>query len=359
MGDGSLSQDEIDALLMESDDSAPQQSKSEMNAMQSAPSLMREQAVMRDLLAGIVRDGALPSLSVFFGGKSISLSGVYAETRNSGQLLAEFQGPQVQVTVDFQGAVNGHNLIVFSRNDAGILSSLMMGNPSAGNDELTDAHLSTIQEFVNQMFSMICNQFSGRLGSPVNPSPAVISSASSSADLMMSMGNLLKVTYELNIDGEVSVKMYHIIDASIASAVTNAVDRSSQSLQGGNFGGTSQYQQSAGGYHPQSDISSVKYPQFSDQTIAPVMTNEMSLLLDVPMTLTVELGRTSKLVKEILGLGEGSIVELDKLAGEPVDLLVNGKLFAKGEVVVIDENFGVRVTDIVSPDERFIQAKQQ
>jgi flagellar motor switch protein FliN/FliY len=70
------------------------------------------------------------------------------------------------------------------------------------------------------------------------------------------------------------------------------------------------------------------------------------------MALTVELGRTKMYIKDILGLGEGSIIELDKLAGEPVDLLVNGKLIAKGEVVVIDENFGVRVTDIVSPTDR-------
>ena len=78
----------------------------------------------------------------------------------------------------------------------------------------------------------------------------------------------------------------------------------------------------------------------------------LNLLLDVQMPLTVELGRTRKYVKEILGLGEGSIIELDKQAGEPVDLMVNKKLIAKGEVVVIDENFGVRVTDIVSPKER-------
>ena len=70
------------------------------------------------------------------------------------------------------------------------------------------------------------------------------------------------------------------------------------------------------------------------------------------MSVTVELGRTKMYIKDILGLGEGSIIELDKLAGEPVDLLVNGKLIAKGEVVVIDENFGVRVTDIVSPTDR-------
>jgi len=77
------------------------------------------------------------------------------------------------------------------------------------------------------------------------------------------------------------------------------------------------------------------------------------LLLDVNMGLTVELGRTKKFVKDVLSLGEGSIVELDKLAGEPVDLLVNGKLIAKGEVVIIDENFGVRIIDIIDPSERF------
>jgi flagellar motor switch protein FliN/FliY len=74
--------------------------------------------------------------------------------------------------------------------------------------------------------------------------------------------------------------------------------------------------------------------------------------MDVPLQVTVELGRTRKLIRDILELGPGSVVELDKLAGEPVDVLVNGKLIAKGEVVVIDENFGVRVTEIVSPIER-------
>jgi flagellar motor switch protein FliN/FliY len=78
----------------------------------------------------------------------------------------------------------------------------------------------------------------------------------------------------------------------------------------------------------------------------------IGLIMDVFMEMTVELGRTRKLIKEILSMGEGTIIELDKLAGEPVDILVNHKLIAKGEVVVIDENFGVRVTEIVSPNER-------
>jgi len=80
--------------------------------------------------------------------------------------------------------------------------------------------------------------------------------------------------------------------------------------------------------------------------------NNLGLLMDIPLKVTVELGRTQKQIKDILELSQGSIVELDKLAGEPVDILVNNKLIAKGEVVVIDENFGVRVTDIVSQWDR-------
>ncbi len=103
-------------------------------------------------------------------------------------------------------------------------------------------------------------------------------------------------------------------------------------------------------------VQNVSFPDMGTEGEAKKMDNaeesNMNLLMDVQMDLTVELGRTKMFIKEILGLGEGSIIELDKLAGEPVDLLVNGKLVAKGEVVVIDENFGVRVTDIVTPAER-------
>jgi flagellar motor switch protein FliN/FliY len=93
------------------------------------------------------------------------------------------------------------------------------------------------------------------------------------------------------------------------------------------------------------------YPNLMPQPTAQEAGN-IGLIMDVYMEMTVELGRTKKLIKEILGMGEGTIIELDKLAGEPVDILVNHKLIAKGEVVVIDENFGVRVTEIVSPMER-------
>jgi len=100
------------------------------------------------------------------------------------------------------------------------------------------------------------------------------------------------------------------------------------------------------------NVQPVQFPNLMQPRLGPHEAGNIGLIMDVSMEMTVELGRTRKLIKEILGMGEGTIIELDKLAGEPVDILVNHKLIAKGEVVVIDENFGVRVTEIVSPMER-------
>lgn len=84
---------------------------------------------------------------------------------------------------------------------------------------------------------------------------------------------------------------------------------------------------------------------------------EIDFLLDIPLDVTVELGRTRMLIKDLLQLGQGSVVELEKLAGEPMEILVNNKLIARGEVVVVNEKFGVRLTDIISPVERIRQLK--
>lgn len=100
------------------------------------------------------------------------------------------------------------------------------------------------------------------------------------------------------------------------------------------------------------NVQPAQFGSFSAPNLTPVEDTNLNLLLDIPLKVTVELGRTHKMIGEILELSQGSIIELDKLAGEPVDILVNNKLIAKGEVVVIDENFGVRVTDIVNQWDR-------
>ncbi|OKP86342.1 flagellar motor switch phosphatase FliY [Paenibacillus helianthi] len=100
------------------------------------------------------------------------------------------------------------------------------------------------------------------------------------------------------------------------------------------------------------NVQPVQFANLSNGAFGNIDENNLNLLMDIPLRVTVELGRTQKQIKDILEMSQGSIIELDKLAGEPVDILVNNKLIAKGEVVVIDENFGVRVTDIVSQWDR-------
>ena len=84
---------------------------------------------------------------------------------------------------------------------------------------------------------------------------------------------------------------------------------------------------------------------------------DIDFLLDIPLVVTVELGRTKMLINDLLQLGQGSVIELEKLAGEPMEILINGKLVARGEVVVVNEKFGIRLTDIISPTERLKQLK--
>ena len=345
MGDGSLSQDEIDALLQGADDitSGPDPlggmdiPSSGGGGSSFTPS---EQGNLRNLITSAVALVA-PSLSGYLGGKNLVLSNPVVEVKPQEMMRNDFRGRYVQVSMDYTGSINGKNLVVFNYNDAGSISSLMMGDETGSVPaDISDAHQSTIQEFTNQFISSMATQFGNKIGGTVNTTPAVVSVAGSGGELQLPFGELVKVTYDIIIDGVMNSKLFHVMDSSIASTLG----------RGGGGGQSSSQQQHQGG--PQAQISSVRFPQMGE-SITTGGYGDISLLLDVEMTMTVELGRTSKLVKDILGLGEGSIIELDKLAGEPVDLLVNGKLIAKGEVVVIDENFGVRVTDIVSQDERF------
>jgi flagellar motor switch protein FliN/FliY len=349
MGDGSLSQDEIDALLQGADDmlSTPSVAPS-VDVAQTTTGLS---PVERDALADFMNmtmRAVVPSLSGYLG-KNVSISNALVEVKSPDAVRSDFARQYVQIGMDFTGSIRGKNLILLILNDAGVISSLMMGDESGTPPpEITDAHQSTIQEFISQMMSSCATQFSEKVRSPVATTAPALSIVRSSNELQLPPGaEVVKITYNLVIENLVSSRMYQILELPIASELTGASVTVAPQGQPVSQPPRMAPQSSPG----QVGISPVKYPPLGEGLPSGASGN-ISLLMDVPMTLTVELGRTRQFVKDILGLGEGSIIELDKLAGEPVDLLVNGKLIAKGEVVVIDENFGVRVTDIVSPADR-------
>ncbi|TAL39452.1 MAG: flagellar motor switch protein FliN [Spirochaetes bacterium] len=350
MGDGSLSQDEIDALLQGADDmiSSPGLSAT-MESSQSGGALS---PVERDTLAESMDRAmgvAAPSLSAYLG-KNVKIANAMVEIKTAEALRAEFNKQYIQVGMGFQGGINGKSLILFSMNDAEVISSLMMGDETgAPPAELTEAHQSTIQEFVGQMLSSAATQFAERLGKPVNTSAPILSVVNGPGELKFpGAGEMAKITFNVSIEGIVNSRFYQIMEMPLSSSIVKGLQPQMGPSMQPSYQPQQQMMQQG---MQQVGIAPVKFPPLGEGIPSGVSGN-ISLLLDVPMTLTVELGRTRQLVKDILGLGEGSIIELDKLAGEPVDLLVNGKLIARGEVVVIDENFGVRVTDIVSKDER-------
>jgi len=104
-------------------------------------------------------------------------------------------------------------------------------------------------------------------------------------------------------------------------------------------------------------VEDANFEELKTEKNSPANVRDIDFLLDIPLEITVELGRTKMLIKEILQLGQSSVVELEKLAGEPMEIFVNNKLIAKGDVVVVNEKFGVRLTDIMSPAERIRQLK--
>lgn len=345
MGDGSLSQDEIDALLQGADDMlSPGAPAPAMPAAGGGSGLPPHvQGSIQNIINGSI--GAVaPALSGYLGGKTLTISNAMVQGKSGGQIRSELGGSFVQVMMDYTGAVNGRNVVIYSKNDAGTISALMMGDETGTPPgDLSEAHQSTIQEFSNQLLSSLATQIGSKVGGGISTTPATLTLAASGAQLQVPDGDAVLVTYDFSIAGITSSKFYHVMDVNLAMSLGGGGGFAPQASRGGG--------QSYAPSGPMVNISPVQFPPL-DMGLPPQQAGNISLLLDVEMTLTVELGRTKQLVQDILGLGEGSIIELDKLAGEPVDLLVNGKLIAKGEVVVIDENFGVRVTDIVSPADR-------
>jgi flagellar motor switch protein FliN len=348
MGDGSLSQDEIDALLQGADDMLSTSSAPAMDSPQKSGLLSPvEKDMLADLLNSTMQT-VVPSLAGYLS-KDIVITNAVVEVKSQDSIRSDFNKKYVQLPIDYSGGFNGKNLIIFNFADAEVISSLMMGDDTGARPaELTEAHQSTIQEFVNQMLSSMATGFSSKFGRAINTSQPVLSVVKNPGELQLPPGrDLVKITYNISVENLINSKFYHIMELPLSTDLAKTRGPGSsqqQSMQSRGYDAVEQSGQQVG-------INPVKFPPLGESVPYGAGSN-ISLLMDVPMTLTVELGRTRQLVRDILGLGEGSIIELDKLAGEPVDLLVNQKLIARGEVVVIDENFGVRVTDIVSPAER-------
>jgi flagellar motor switch protein FliN/FliY len=222
--------------------------------------------------------------------------------------------------------------------------------------------MSVIGEMVGTMVGTQITALTGKTGNKsianVSPTAAHVPRAAAA----LPAGEFQAAEYQLDLGDGKTHHIWEVYGPSVSAEITKALDAGPapaqaaprQQAQAASPLGSMDFGSMGGGggiMGSPTNVQSVQFPNLMPQPTAQEAGN-IGLIMDVYMEMTVELGRTRKLIKEILGMGEGTIIELDKLAGEPVDILVNHKLIAKGEVVVIDENFGVRVTEIVSPMER-------
>jgi flagellar motor switch protein FliN/FliY len=379
MSDGSLSQDEIDALLQETE-------SLEIDTGfggGSEPLSEEEKGRLVTLLEGII-DSQASNLSILTR-KNVNLERPTLDLVMGEEIIDQLPDEVVDVKIDFTDALSGEHSYLVDSGTAQAIAGLMMGQTGV---ELDDAALSAVAEALSQISGPVATEIGNQSGKTVQNAPPDFQSVTKDKVRLPQGEVVVKLEYPLMIEGENPAKLIELYSLSLAKEIINATGAGAPeagaaagagasaaaaalgATAGGAGGGASQASGAQAGIAqtfgqafgaPQGlgvgssqtppNVQPVQFANLQGAGAAGEQGN-IGLLMDVYMELTVELGRTRKLIREILGIGEGTIIELDKLAGEPVDILVNHKLIAKGEVVVIDENFGVRVTEIISPMQR-------
>lgn len=400
MSDGAISQEEIDALLSGVDMGGLTGGGVSLNA--PSPKDLNISA-LKDFASdvGSILAGSLSTMT----GASFEVAAPMVETVNRDQLLRKLPEMVVAVLSDFSSGLTGDHLFVMAPEFAQKLTGLINHEESP---ELDDMTLSVISEIVSQHSG---SEITALSKSGSLPGLACIPAEAShlpKAMVRMPQNDFVLITFPISGDAG-AFTLWEVVSYDVAKGMINALvgddnatgalsvaelqdlsdmgtgmdlgsmggmnmagmgmqngmNMGAMNMNGMGMPGMGMQQQMPMGMNMGAmpmqtgmnmgmnvpNVQSLQYPNLQGGPTSMEQQN-IGLIMDVFMEMTVELGRTKKQIKDILGFGEGTIIELDKLAGEAVDILVNHKPIAKGEVVVIDENFGVRITEILSPIER-------
>jgi flagellar motor switch protein FliN/FliY len=284
----------------------------------------------------------------------------------------------VAIHVDYTEGIRGKNLLMIKEKDAKIIANLMMGGDGTTLDpELSELHLSAVQEAMNQMMGSAATSMSTIFNQKVDISPPTIDVLGFPPKKLEQLADdyIIEVSFRLKVGSLIDSNMIQFIPLAFGKEMIHKI------LYTGETAATAPvleekpvppvqmvqptaqpkaaplYEEKNHIQTPKmqpasTNVQKVEYTNFTESHSASTGVGNIDLLYDIPLEITVELGRTELQIRKILELGPGAVIQLDKLAGEPVDILANHKLIAKGEVVVIEENFGVRITDIISPIDR-------
>lgn len=320
-------------------------------------------------------------------------------------ITKQYERPCVFIKIAYTMGLDGNNILVLRENDVKIITDLMMGGDGTNTDaELGELHLSAISEAMNQMMGSSATSLSSMLNKTIDISPpqaSLVDMAENvdegSIDSFLTK-QFVRISFRMEIGDLVDSNIMQLYPVPFAkemcAGVTATMQKDSDSvteaapapapapapvqaqapaqeaqpqpmmgqpmmgqpmmgqpMMGQPMMGQPMMGQPMMGPQimgQQVNVQPAQFTPFSGATFGVYQPENIDLIMDVPLEVTVELGRTSKSISEILDFGPGKIIELNKIAGEPIDVLVNGKYVARGEVVVIEESFAVRITEIVN-----------
>ena len=399
--DGMLSQDEINALLSGMDLSAnPDTPEPETAAQDAAPAPEIDESLLtedeRDAIGEIANISMGSSATTLYSlvNRKVNITTPTVSLANWQAVVGDYEKPCVFIQIRYTAGLDGSNIMVLKEHDVKVITDLMMGGDGSNTDgEFGELHLSAISEAMNQMMGAAATSMSTMLDKMIDISPPEaslvhVNEFKKGGDIATFLeGTFVKIAFRMQIDDLVDstiMQLYPIdfaktlydtfigtqsaeIEASapapepyIPPTVEAQPAQMDMSQMGGMQGmpqmgmgmpqmnmGMPQGMPQMGMGMPQMNVQPAQFQNFNNDMSAMVGQENIGLIKDVPLEVTVELGRTKKSIAEILDFAPGTIIELDKIAGEPIDVLVNGKFVAKGEVVVIEESFGIRVTEII------------
>ena len=369
---GILSQEEIDALLN--------------NKESMGNSVLTKNEIDTLGEVGNISMGSAATALYEILGRRVEITTPKVSITDINKLASEYPKPFVAIEVKYTKGLEGYSVLVLKVEDAILISNLLMTGEGSSEGTLDDMMISAIGEIMNQMVGSSSTSLSTLIKKSVNIDPPKVFETEFSSYELSSMreSELLKISFRMVIEGLLESEIMQIMPVAFGRKLVNSlmkdIKEDSETPKNNNeitnqeiktdvpkpenelpdnsriSGSVRKKDESINeGYqgNKKVNVKPLAYHEFGDESDERgTHPDNLSILLDVPLPITIELGKSKKLIKEILELNEGSIVVLDKFAGDLVDVLVNGKPIAKGEVVIVDENYGVRITDIISPENR-------
>ncbi|BAK81037.1 flagellar motor switch phosphatase FliY [Candidatus Arthromitus sp. SFB-rat-Yit] len=347
------------------------QSQNDVSQLENStdPILTSEERDLLGEIGNICMGNASTSFSKLLQ-KPVTITTPTVEVVNISDIAKEFMQPHIALKVKYTKGIDGNNVLVMSIRDAIIIADLMMGGDGKNVEErkmLNEIEISAVSEAMNQMIASSATSMSTMFQKSIDISTpeTVISYTPEDSDKFFGDGNekIIKIKFQMNVTDLINSNIVQVLSLETGKNIINIMLNDQNGFKEGStdhrYDDQSLDNQNLKAVENSSYTKPIKDYDVSDAVLMPLSQgatpanpNNIDLILDVPLEISVVLGKTKKNVGEILNLGTGSLVELEKLAEEPVDILVNGKQIATGEVVVVNENFGVRITAILSNTER-------